>query len=209
MTSRVTYRSKTDLVAEAIKEMIHSGELKRGAELHQRAIAERLGVSPTPVREAMRRLEAEGYLAIEPHQPAIVMGSDESNLEESAIILGTLEGLGAELAAKRVRPGDIEALKEINGKLGRAASHTERIELDRQFHARICEITGSTILLAQLKLLWRTVGDAPSRRSSTSQWVRDHKSIIDALEVGDCSEARDATNSHALQRFQLFDDRLP
>lgn len=204
MTTRVSYRSKTDLVAEAIKSMIHRGELAPGAELHQRAVADRLGVSPTPVREAMRRLEAEGYVSIEPHRPAVVVGPDGTDLYESAVILGTLEGLGAELAAKRVVPGDIEALIEINDRLASASSHSDRMALDRQFHTRICEITGSTALLSQINLIWRTIGDDPPLESSVDEWVAEHNSIIGALELGDCSEARDATNSHVLHGFRVF-----
>jgi DNA-binding GntR family transcriptional regulator len=202
MAVRVSYRTKTDLVADAIKSMIQSGELGPGTELHQRVVADLLGVSPTPVREAMRRLEAEGFVSIEPHRPALVVTPDDSQSYESAVILGVLEGLGAEMAAKKVRPGDIEALVDLNRRLAAADTPAEKIALDRQFHLRICEITGSPILLAQLNLLWRTVGDNLMMQASVEDWVTQHESIIEALEAGDCSEARDATNTHVLAGFR-------
>jgi DNA-binding GntR family transcriptional regulator len=202
MAVRVSYRTKTDLVADAIKSMIQSGELEPGTELHQRVVAEWLGVSPTPVREAMRRLEAEGFVSIEPHRPALVVTPDDSESYDRALILGALEGLGAEMAAKKVRPGDIEALVDLNRRLAAADTPAEKVSLDRQFHLRICEITGSPILLAQLNLLWRTVGDNLSMRASVEDWATQHQSIIEALEAGDCSEARDATNSHVLDGFR-------
>jgi DNA-binding GntR family transcriptional regulator len=201
MASRVSYRTKTDLVADAIRSMIQSGELQPGTELHQRMVAELLGVSPTPVREAMRRLEAEGFVSIEPHRSAMVVVPDDSQYE-GALILGALEGLGAEMAAKKVRPGDIDSLVELNQRLAEAGTVTEKLRLDREFHTRICEITGSPILLSQLNLLWRTMGDVPLLEGSVRSWAAQHQVIIDALAGGDCSEARDATHAHVLDGFR-------
>ncbi|HVR33736.1 MAG TPA: GntR family transcriptional regulator [Acidimicrobiia bacterium] len=204
MAVKVSYRSKTDLVAEAIKAMIHNGELEAGEALHQREIADRLGVSPTPVREALRRLEAEGFVLIEPHRPAVVVRPDSREFYQSAVILGTLEGLGAELAAKRVTAEDIEALVVINRRLAAASDNAELTALDREFHLRICEITGSQVLSSQLKLLWRTIHIGPLPDIPKDEWLAQHQLIIDALAMGDCSEARDATNSHVLDAFKAF-----
>lgn len=201
---KVSYRSKTDLVAEAIKSMIHNGELEGGDALHQREIADRLGVSPTPVREALRRLEAEGFVLIEPHRPAVVVQPDGREFYQSAVILGTLEGLGAELAAKRVTAEDIEALAAINRRLAAASDSAEIMALDRDFHLRICEITGSQVLSSQLNLLWRTIHSGPRPDILQEEWRKQHEVIIDALAMGDCSEARDATNSHVLDAFKSF-----
>lgn len=198
----VNYRSKADLVADAIKAMIQSGELETGDELHQRDIADRLGVSPTPVREALRRLEAEGLVAIEPHRPAMVVRPDDAERYGNAMILGALEGLGAELAAKKVTPDDIQSLEELNRRLAAATELAEVIHLDRQFHLKIFGITGVSFLLAQVNLLWRMVGQAPLVDPPIRQWVAEHESIIDALVAGDCSEARDATKSHVLDRLK-------
>ena len=204
MATKVSYRSKTDLVADAIKAMIRSGELETGAQLQQREIADRLGVSPTPVREALRRLEAEGFVQSEPHRPAVVVRPDNSDSYESAVILGTLEGLGAELAAKKVTDDDINTLEILNRQLASAESASERMELDRDFHFRICKITGSSVLLSQLNLLWRTIGDGRGRDIPVAEWVGQHQTIINALSAGDCSEARDATSNHVLDGFRRY-----
>lgn len=204
MSSKVAYRSKTDLVAEAIKEMVRNRELEPGTELRQREIAERLGVSPTPVREAFRRLEAEGYVATEPHQAAIVVWPEKPEVYETAVIRGTLEGLGAELAAKKVTSEDIADLTVLNARLANASDAAERLEIDRDFHLRICEITGSPALLAQLNLLWRNFESDPPEDMSTERWVTEHEKIIQALFDGDCSEARAATNDHILDGFKAY-----
>lgn len=200
----LNYRSKTDLVADAIKSMIHSGELEFGDELHQREVAERLGVSPTPVREALRRLEAEGFVSIEPHRPAVVVRPDDGEVYGNALMLGALEGLGAELAAKKVTPSDIEALVALNARLAKARTVSERTSLDREFHLRICEITGFPFLVSQLNRLWRTVGGIGHDETSVEEGVGQHQVIIDALAAGDCSEAREATNNHVLDGFRNY-----
>lgn len=202
--SAVNFRSKTELVAEAIKSMIQSGELEAGEELHQRRVAERLGVSSTPVREALRRLEAEGFVVSEPHRPTIVAGRDHHELYGNAMMLGALEGLGAELAAKRVTADDIHALAELNDRLAAAEDPRERSLLDRAFHLRIWEVTGYTPLQSQLDLLWRTLGDGHTVETPLEEWVSQHRLIIDALAAGDCSEARDASNDHVLDSFKSY-----
>ncbi|HJQ94281.1 MAG TPA: GntR family transcriptional regulator [Acidimicrobiia bacterium] len=200
----VNYRSKTDLVADAIKSMIQSGELASGDELHQRAVADKLGVSQTPVREALRRLEAEGFVAIEAHRPALVVRPDDAERHGNAMILGALEGLGAEMAAKKVTAGDIEALVDLNDRLAAADTLTQGLSIDRQFHLRICQITGYPFLISQLNLLWRMIGDGPIAEPSIDSWVAQHQEIIDALVAGDCSEARDTTKSHVLDRLKDY-----
>lgn len=204
MATKVAYRSKTDLVAEAIREMVRSRELKPGTELRQREIAERLGVSPTPVREALRRLEVEGYVASEPHQAAVVVWPDKPEIYETAVIRGTLEGLGAELAAKKVTSEDLSDLDDLNTRLATATGAAERLEIDREFHLRICEITGSPVLLSHLNLLWRNLERDLLEDMSTDHWADEHEKIIQALSKGDCSEARDATNDHILDGFKAY-----
>jgi DNA-binding GntR family transcriptional regulator len=204
MAPKVAYRSKTDLVAEAIKEMVQSGELEPGTELRQREIADILGVSPTPVREALRRLEAEGFVASEPHRAAVVVRPENSEVYQNALIRGTLEGLGAELAAKKVTSEDIEMLTELNARLGQAADLAEASRIDREFHLRIYEITGSPVLISQINFLWRTLGDGPPVDRPLDDWVGQHQKIIEALAAGDCSEANAATNSHIVDGFKGY-----
>jgi DNA-binding GntR family transcriptional regulator len=204
MSSKVAYQSKTDLVAEAIKEMVRTRELEPGMELRQREIAERLGVSPTPVREALRRLEAEGYVTSEPHHAAIVVWPEKPEIYATAVIRGTLEGLGAELAAKKVTPEDIADLSMLNERLANATDATERLQVDREFHLRICEITRSPALLAQMNLLWRNLESWVPTEMSSDRWVSEHEEIIQALSEGDCSEARAATNEHVLDGFKAY-----
>lgn len=205
MAFKVDYRSKTDLVSDAVRAMIQNGELEPGTELRQRELAKLLGVSSTPVREALRRLEAEGYVANEPHRGTVVMWPERSDIYEVAVLRGMLEGRGAELAAKRVTNSDLDVLRELNGRLAQGHGARETLGLDREFHVRICEMSGTSVLLIQLNLIWRALGNGAHMRIEPKKWARQHQVIIDALAAGDCSEAKAVTYSHALQGFEAFE----
>ena len=102
MTAEVPgYVSKTDLVAALIRELIITGELGPGEQLRQRDLAQRFGVSQTPVREAMRRLESEGLLICDTHRGFTVVPPDVGRVEENFQIRAAFESLGASLAARK------------------------------------------------------------------------------------------------------------
>lgn len=201
MPPGLTYRSKTDLVADALKEMMHSGELAPGATLRQRDVAEQLGVSPTPVREAFRRLEAEGFIVTEAHRAAVVVRSENNRLYENAVIRAALEGLGAKLAVERIDDEDIRELESLNEQLANAPDHQAALALNRKFHFRIYESTESPVLIAQLNLLWRTLGDGPPVDRPLSESVAHHQDIIEALRARDGKKAEAATSRHIIDAF--------
>lgn len=192
-----SYRSKTDLVASAIKEMIHSGELEPGSVLRQRDIAELLGVSPTPVREALRRLEGEGFLISQPHTSTVVVRSEDSALFENAQIRAALESLGTELAAEKATEQDIKDLEEINAEFGAASGETA-VDLNRQFHFRIYEIAASPVLAAQLRLLWQMLDGGPRVNRSLRESEGQHREIIDAIGAHDANRAGELVRRHIL-----------
>lgn len=193
------YRTKTDLVATAIKEMIHSGELEPGATLRQRAIADRLGVSPTPVREALRRLEAEGYVLYQTHSSAIVVRSEDAAIYENALIRAVLEGLGTELATARATEDDVKELEELNEAFGAATDRDAAMALNRAFHFRIYDIAASPVLRAQLNLLWRMLDGGPRVDRPQEVSYVQHSEIIKAIREGDASGAGKLVRHHILE----------
>jgi len=108
------YVSKTDLVAALIRELVITGELEPGEQLRQRDLAQRFGVSQTPVREAMRRLESEGLLSCDTHRGFTVVAPDLGRVEENFQIRAALESLGASLAARKIDPAGLRRLRELN-----------------------------------------------------------------------------------------------
>lgn len=201
-TTYVQYQSKSDLVADALKRMIEAGDLEPGTHLRQRDVAEMLGVSPTPVREAFRRLEGEGYIVTEPHRASVVVRSEDSRLYENALIRAALESLGASLAAQYVTEDAIQELVDLNRQLAESQDTEAGQTANRLFHFRIYELTGSPVLLAQLNLLWRTLGGGPHVDRPLQESVRQHDEIIDALRAQDGARAAAATSSHILEAHQ-------
>jgi DNA-binding GntR family transcriptional regulator len=198
----VQYQSKSDLVADALRRMIESGELAPGTHLRQRDVAEMLGVSPTPVREAFRRLEGEGFIVTEPHRASVVVRSEDSRLYENALIRAALESLGASLAAEHVTAEALEELENLNMQLAEAPDLEAAQAANRQFHFRVYSLTESPVLLAQLKLLWRTLGNGPHVDRSLDESVHQHREIIEALRAKDGEEAAAATRRHILEAYQ-------
>ncbi len=103
-------RSSGELVAVHIRTLIFNGELRQGDRVRQDEIAEQLGVSRIPVREAIIALDREGWLAITPHRGAFVHGLDEDSLRDHYELLGLVYGLAARRATERGTP---EALAEL------------------------------------------------------------------------------------------------
>jgi DNA-binding GntR family transcriptional regulator len=184
--------------------MIETGELEPGSHLRQRDVAELLGVSPTPVREAFRRLEGEGFIVTEPHRASMVVRSETSRLYENALIRAALESLGASLAADHVTDEAIEELEELNRQLAESTDTGTAQEANRRFHFRIYELTESPVLLAQLNLLWRTLGNGPHVDRSTAESVRQHAEIIEALQAKDGPRAAAVTSDHIVEAHRAM-----
>src|SRR5712691_10939864 len=128
-----SYISKTDMVAALIRELIITGELTTGEQLRQRDLAQRFGVSQTPVREALRRLESEGLVIGDNHRGFMVVEADEGSTEENFQIRAALESLGASLAAAKIDEAGVERLEELNAQMQAAVEDDARYaELNRE-----------------------------------------------------------------------------
>ena len=182
--------------------MIETGEIDPGTFLRQRDVAEMLGVSPTPVREAFRRLEGEGSIAIEPHRASVVVRSENSRLFENAQIRAALEGLAAFLAAPLITDETLSALEDLNDRLAESEDIDVARKANRDFHFLIYESTESPVLLAQLNLLWRTLGNGPHVTRSLEESVKQHETIIQALRDRDAERAAEATRHHILEAHE-------
>src|SRR3984885_11078054 len=149
------YVSKTDLVVALIRELIITGGLAAGEQLRQRDLAQRFGVSQTPVREAMRRLESEGLLVCDTHRGFTVVAPDGGHLEENFQIRAALESLGASLAARRIDAGGLDRLRDLNDQMRALADDDPGYaDLNREFHFTVYEYAGSPLLMSLMRLLW-------------------------------------------------------
>jgi DNA-binding GntR family transcriptional regulator len=183
------YLSKTDMVAALIRELIITGELT-GEQLRQRDLAQRFGVSQTPVREAMRRLESEGLVIGDTRRGFTVVAGDAGPVEES---------LGASLAARKIDAAGISRLQDLNRRMTALAEGDPRYsELNREFHFTLYEYSRSPLLMSLMRLLWASLHSGPRVLRTHAESARQHDAILDALRAGDADAAAARTYQHIM-----------
>ena len=193
------YVSKTDLVAALIRELIITGKLGAGEQLRQRDLAQRFGVSQTPVREAMRRLESEGLLVCDTHRGFTVVTSDQGLLEENFLIRAALESLGASLAASKIDAEGLTRLRDLNERMRALADDDPAYaELNREFHFTVYSCACSPLLLSLMRLLWASLHGGPKVLRTHAESARQHDDILTALTDRDAAGASAQTYQHIM-----------
>lgn len=150
--------SKAEYVHEVLRGEIMSGELSAGAAVPQDEIARRLGVSITPVREALRRLESEGLISYRPHHGATVAELSQDAARELYLLRSAIEGLCARLAAKRITEPELAALQELHERMigEQLSGSVENLaEHSRRFHDLIARAGGPAFLADHLSSIWK------------------------------------------------------
>ena len=195
----VSYVSKTDMVAALIRELIITGELTAGQQLRQRDLAQRFGVSQTPVREAMRRLESEGLVIGDTHRGFTVVTPDDGPVEENFQIRAALESLGASLAARKIDEAGLAELERLNERMRALADSDPRYaELNREFHFTLYQYSRSPLLMSLMRLLWASLHGGPRVLRTHAESARQHDAILDALRGGDADAASALTHQHIM-----------
>jgi DNA-binding GntR family transcriptional regulator len=201
----VEFQSKSDIVSAYLREMIITGELAPNAPLRQRQLAEEFGVSPTPVREALRRLETEGLVHYDLHRGATVIGGALGPTEENYWVRAALEPFAARLAASRVSDAELEELQQIHQELKDAVAgegedrDRQFADLNRRFHFHIYTASRSPLLLALLRLLWQSFSLGPLSTRSYEESMEQHQTIVDALKARDPKLAEQHTRRHIME----------
>lgn len=179
---------------------IRRGELLPGARLRENELAERLGISRTPVREAIRQLESDGLVAHLPRQGATVRTLDYPEIMELYEMRAVLEGTAARLAARGASEVEIAELRALNDELAKAGHGREAYELNRQFHLTLLDAAKNRFLVKATDALQKTMfilGTStliePER---ARQAVAEHKAILDALEKRDDTKAENLMRTH-------------
>ena len=195
----VSYVSKTDMVAALIRELIITGELTAGLQLRQRDLAQRFGVSQTPVREAMRRLESEGLVIGDTHRGFTVVTPDDGPVEENFQIRAALESLGASLAARKIDEAGLAELERLNERMRSLADGDPRYaELNREFHFALYQYSRSPLLMSLMRLLWASLHGGPRVLRTHAESALQHDAILDALGAGDADAASELTYQHIM-----------
>jgi DNA-binding GntR family transcriptional regulator len=196
-------RSVVDRVHEELLERIVAGELPPGARLRQEALAEELGVSRTPLREALARLVSEGLVEFAPNRGATVAERDFSDMEQAWRARLVIEPGAAWLAAERGDPEAIRRMRETVERQRRVADDvTASFELNRKFHLALVAASGNPHLAQFSELLWLARIGLPifarqaRDREHLLAWADDHEAIVEAISSGDAARAAELTRRH-------------
>ena len=220
-----------------LREMILAGELAGGTRIAELAIVDKLGVSRTPIRAALMRLEQEGLIESLPHGGYAVRTFSEREVSEAIELRGTVEGLSARLAAERGVPPVLlaearECLAEIDAVLASTALDDEAfsgyVALNERLHGLLSEMAGSALLARELERVCSLPFASPSGFvvvQANSPQARDmlivaqdqHRQVLDAIERREGARAEAIMREHsriaqrnlreALQSHNL--DRMP
>ena len=192
----IVSKTKNVAVYNKLRQNIIKGKLKPGQKVVMAELAKAFGLSETPVREAIRRLESEGYIDFTPHMGAIVTKIDEGELVEIYLIRIALEELATRLASPHITEKDIDFLNKKNREMEMAIQQG-RYEIlagiNKLFHLRIYKAAPFPRLYKMICDLWDTFERWPSvfayvpERAAAS--VEEHKKIIQALRAGDMEQA--------------------
>jgi DNA-binding GntR family transcriptional regulator len=200
---RLNIASVVDQVYTAIRERITSGSLPRGARVHQEDLAEELGVSRTPVREALRRLAAEGLVEMRTNRGARVADIDQGGMRGAYDARLVVEPGAARLAAGRRLPEPLARMRAAVAAQRRSLRSVEHsFEANREFHLALVAASGNDYLLQLVERLWvARIGATIYERQVETQErmvldVREHEQILEAIEAGDARRAESLTRRH-------------
>ncbi len=201
-------------VFNKLREDILSGVYQENEELKENTIGLELGVSRTPVREALRQLELEGLVTMIPNKGAYVTGITQKDIHDIYVIRSYLEGLCARWACEQITEAQIEALDEVLylSEFHASRSHHEQlVELDNKFHELIYRASGSKILEHVLtdfhhyvERVRKITLAAPDRAKKSSQ---EHAAILDAIRQRNGELAEALAHEHIINSIKNISEK--
>lgn len=196
-------------VFNRIREDILSGHYKQNEELKENTIGLELGVSRTPVREALRQLELEGLVNIIPNKGAYVTGISEKDIHDIYVIRSYLEGLCARWACEHINDEKLQELEEVvylSEFHSKKKHYDQVVELDNKFHELIYEASGSKILRHVLsdfhhyvQRIRKITLSNPERAENSNH---EHTAILDAIRERNGELAETLAHEHIIKTIQ-------
>ena len=189
------------LILEAIDSHIY----QPGDRLVESELAERFGVSRTPIREALQRLETQSLLTRD-GRSLIVASLDHSQLSELYVVRGELEGLAARLAARHATPEEIKVLRELMSEDAKLVDDPKAMSrANRRFHKQIHHASHNRFLVQQLDLVHRSMAllatTSIAAEGRGRETLEEHEAIVRAIEAGDGDAAYQALRDHISEAF--------
>ena len=198
-----TYQPLREAVCDSLRKAILSGVLAPGERLMEVQLAEELGISRTPIREAIRKLEQEGYVIMLPRRGSYVSSVSVHDVQEIFEIRSALESLSIGLAARRITSDDLDKLQKLLQLIEGYIENNDIeniVKTDVEFHDLLYQVSGNErlrLIINNLKeqlARFRTLSMSyPGRLQDT---LEEHREMVEAIANGDVEAARDAAERH-------------
>ncbi len=204
---------RSEQLGEEIEERIVTGVYPPGTRLDEQELAASFGVSRTPVREALIQLASAGLIDVRPRRSAIVPEMSAERLYEMFEVMAELEAMCGQLAARRIRPEELEQLQEAHRACEVARDEGDPdtyYQLNEVFHRRIYEASHNGFLAEQAMALHRRL--RPYRRlqlrvrNRMSTSFSEHAEIVAAIVEGDGAKVADTLRAHVVMQGERFTD---
>lgn len=205
--------SLSQIAYESLKESLMKMELSRlpnDGKLDERELAQRLGISRTPLREAIHRLVSEGFLKVVPRKGIFVVRRSKKEIVEILLVRAALEGMAARLATRHIGAADIHRLREIFAQFDPTSVREQSLkysDANIRFHEMIIHLSQCEKLIAVASNLFDQMRWVRFRAAAFSErhpaTLLEHREIIDALEArdADLSEKRMRAHIEGLARY--------
>jgi DNA-binding GntR family transcriptional regulator len=181
-----------DAIVARVRDMVIEGELAPGTRLHEGNLGKMLGVSRTPLREALKFLVSEGLLELSPGRGAVVRQFTAKDVHDSLIVLGSLEGLAGRLSCANATDAEIREVQQLHDRMMDMYEKRDRLpyfKLNQAIHSAILRLTKNEalvsvhgVLQARLKRIRYIGNEGPEKWAGA---VADHEEIIMALAARD------------------------
>ncbi len=208
--------SQTQRATTVLRDMIVSNRLPAGASYLESELADMLGMSRTPVREAAMVLEAQGLVEVRPRRGIRILPLSAQDMREIYQILTELEGLAAEqAAARKLTKAEVKAVEKTLAEMEAALETDDReswAAADKRFHALLLALSGNR----RLEALVESYNDQVHRarmltvrlRPSPVKSNRDHRALFEAIKAGDRRRARALHTAHRKEAMKLIIELL-
>lgn len=199
------FETKSDFAYRLVRDRILGGEVSPGAVLQQRDLAAELGISTTPLREALRRLKSEGLVELDSHRDARVTPLSAEEARDLLELRRALEPTAAGLAADRRTSADIEAMRAALAALEPLPGDpsVEQLVRHREFHATIYRASHNQALIDTLDQLWdkqdryrRLALQSQPDQQTLGMKAQEHRDLLDRVAAGDAPAAVDLMRRH-------------
>jgi DNA-binding GntR family transcriptional regulator len=199
----IARQSLHEAIVARVRDMIIEGELTPGTRIHEGNLGGKLGVSRTPLREALKFLASEGLVELSPGRGAVVRQFSAKDVYDSLVVLGALEGLAGRLACEQATDEDIREVRRLHDHMMEMYASRDRLpyfKLNQNIHSAILRLTKNEALAyvhgtlqARLRRIRYIGNEGPEKWAAA---VADHEEIISALEARDAEHLSKVLTVH-------------